>query len=129
MHAQELEVINEFCGKEKKSLKEALTAVRSKYRAKVDKFNTNIEALDKERKKLRMMVSIRDEENSHLKKKIALLETFLQNSIQNTQTDTSQVLEELKQINETMLVKAQKTSESLLTESNLFRIRGNLIFI
>jgi len=119
MHSQELEVINEFCGKEKKSLKEALTAVRTKYRAKVDKFNTNIEALDKERKKLRMMVSIRDEENSHLKKKIALLETFLQNSIQNTQTDTSQVLEELKQINETMLVKAQKTSESLLTETYL----------
>ena len=76
-----------------------------------------------------MMVSIRDEENSHLKKKITLLETFLQNSIQNTQTDTSQVLEELKQINETMLVKAQKTSESLLAESNFIDYnRFNLYF-
>ncbi len=117
LHSQELEVITEFCGTEKKSLKEALSAVRTKYRSKVDQYNTNIEALDKERKKLRVIIGLRDEENDHLKKKLNLLEAFLQNSIQNTQTDTSQVLEELKQINESILMKAQKTSESLVAES------------
>jgi DNA repair exonuclease SbcCD ATPase subunit len=119
LHSQELEVITEFCGTEKKSLKEALSAVRTKYRSKVDQYNTNIEALDKERKKLRVIIGLRDEENDHLKKKLTLLETFLQNSIQNTQTDTSQVLEELKQINESILMKAQKTSESLVAETYL----------
>lgn len=118
LHSQELEVISEFCGSEKKSLKEALSQVRSKYRSKVDQYNTNIEALDKERKKLRVIIGLRDEENEHLKKKVTLLEGFLQNSIQNNQTDTSQVLEELKQINESILMKAQKTSESLVAESN-----------
>ena len=45
MHNQELEVITEFCGKEKKSLNEALKGVRTKYRAKVDQYNTNIEVI------------------------------------------------------------------------------------
>ena len=45
LHSQELEVISEFCGSEKKSLKEALSQVRSKYRAKDDQYNTNIKAL------------------------------------------------------------------------------------
>ena len=44
-YKNELEIINDYCGKEKNSLNDALAAIRSKYRANVEQFQVQFQVI------------------------------------------------------------------------------------